>query len=86
MLACSCRMPAAPLLLGPSWSLLRRSVLQLSAHMLPLHSPAQVWDPELRQLLGEARYFSITYRLFKLAGVETTCEDYGQACRYKVGR
>ena len=41
-------------------------------------------DPELKGLLGEARFFSITYRLFKLEGVETTCEDYGQAARYKV--
>ena len=49
-------------------------------------SVPQVRDPELLQLLGEARFFSITYRLFKLAGVETTCEDYGQACRYKVSR
>jgi len=46
----------------------------------------QVRDPELQALLGEARFFSITYRLFKLEGVETTCEDYGQACKYKVGR
>ena len=44
----------------------------------------QVRDPELKGLLGEARFFSITYRLFKLEGVETTCEDYGQAARYKV--
>ncbi|PRW33732.1 Arsenite methyltransferase [Chlorella sorokiniana] len=46
-------------------------------------SEIEVRDPELQSLLGEARFFSITYRLFKLAGVETTCEDYGQACRYQ---
>ena len=51
----------------------------------PLPLPwSQVRDPELGGLLGEARFFSITYRLFKLASVETTCEDYGQALRYKV--
>lgn len=39
-----------------------------------------------RSLLGPARFFSITYRLFKLPGMlETLCEDYGQVLRYKVG-
>lgn len=38
-----------------------------------------------RSLLGPARFFSITYRLFKLPGLmETLCEDYGQVLRYKV--
>jgi hypothetical protein len=45
----------------------------------------QVRDKELQQLLGEARFFSITYRLFKLPdAIETLCEDYGQACKYKA--
>lgn len=62
----------------------RRSVPE--CHRCPLPCTfAQVRDPELHALLGEARFFSITYRLFKLAGVETACEDYGQAARYKVG-
>lgn len=46
----------------------------------------QVRDKELKALLGEARFYSVTYRLFKLPdAIETLCEDYGQACKYKVG-
>lgn len=42
-------------------------------------SPIEVHDPALKALLGEARFFSITYRLFKLPEhLETLCEDYGQ--------
>jgi hypothetical protein len=45
----------------------------------------QVRDKELKGLLGDARFYSITYRLFKLPeAIETLCEDYGQACKYKV--
>lgn len=40
---------------------------------------AQVTDAALRELVGEARFHSVTYRLFKLPGrLETACEDYGQ--------
>lgn len=47
--------------------------------------PLQVRDRELKELLGEARFFSVTYRLFKLPeAMETLCEDYGQACKYLV--
>ena len=43
----------------------------------------EVHDERLRAVLGESRFYSITYRLFKLDGLETLCEDYGQAVRYK---
>lgn len=44
----------------------------------------EVKDPELKALLGEATFYSITYRLFKVPGrVESLCEDYGQALKYK---
>ena len=36
-----------------------------------------------KQKLGAAKFFSATYRLFKLDGLETACEDYGQAVIYK---
>lgn len=43
----------------------------------------EVRDRELKELLGDARFFSVTYRLFKLPeAMETLCEDYGQACKY----
>ena len=48
---------------------------------IPIEGPrsAQVTDPELKEVVGEARFYSITYRLFKLPGLlETLCEDYGQ--------
>ena len=37
---------------------------------------------ELKKLLGDTRYYSITYRLFKLADLEPNCEDYGQYAVY----
>lgn len=42
-----------------------------------------VTDPQLRPRVGNLRFFSATYRLFKLAMLETACEDYGQAVIYK---
>jgi SAM-dependent methyltransferase len=43
----------------------------------------EISDPELKAKLGQAQFFSATYRLFKLGGLETHCEDYGQAVVYK---
>eukprot|EP00195_Chlamydomonas_chlamydogama_P015612 CAMPEP_0202901272 /NCGR_PEP_ID=MMETSP1392-20130828/14163_1 /ASSEMBLY_ACC=CAM_ASM_000868 /TAXON_ID=225041 /ORGANISM="Chlamydomonas chlamydogama, Strain SAG 11-48b" /LENGTH=419 /DNA_ID=CAMNT_0049587817 /DNA_START=214 /DNA_END=1475 /DNA_ORIENTATION=+ len=46
--------------------------------------PISVDDPELKEVVGEARFYSITYRLFKVPGrLETLCEDYGQVAVYK---
>ena len=43
-----------------------------------------VTDLKLADICGEARFCSITYRLFKLPGMlETICEDYGQYALYK---
>ena len=36
----------------------------------------------LRKLLGDTKFYSITYRLFKLE-LEPNCEDYGQYAIYK---
>lgn len=45
-----------------------------------------VTDPELAQIVGNAVFHSITYRLFKLPDqIESLCEDYGQMAVYKVG-
>lgn len=41
-----------------------------------------VEDKALKELLGNARFYSITYRLFKVEGMETLCEDYGQVAYY----
>jgi len=37
----------------------------------------------IRERAGHVVFYSATYRLFKLEGLETACEDYGQAVRYK---
>lgn len=44
-----------------------------------------VSDPVLQARTGAARFFSATYRLFKLEGLEAACEDYGQAVIYRGG-
>ena len=48
-------------------------------------APITINDPAMRRVLGAARFYSITYRLFKLpAGMlESCCEDYGQVATYK---
>ncbi len=45
--------------------------------------PLEVNDAELLRLTGAIRFYSATYRLFKLPALETACEDYGQAVIYK---
>lgn len=51
-----------------------------------LRSNIEVEDEELKLLLGEARFYSITYRCFKIPGLlETLCEDYGQIAIYRGG-
>lgn len=45
--------------------------------------PLEITDPALAPRLGKLRFFSATYRLFKLDELESDCEDYGQAVIYK---
>jgi arsenite methyltransferase len=46
--------------------------------------PLEITDPVLAQRTGSLRFFSATYRLFKLDELlETACEDYGQAVIYR---
>jgi arsenite methyltransferase len=45
--------------------------------------PLDITDPELAQKIAGLRFFSATYRLFKLEQLETACEDYGQAVVYR---
>lgn len=47
--------------------------------------PIEIENPEMREKLGNARFFSATYRLFKLDDLEPACEDYGQAVIYRGG-
>ncbi|HEX4888216.1 MAG TPA: methyltransferase domain-containing protein [Luteibaculaceae bacterium] len=45
--------------------------------------PITVNNEELEEKLGDIQCFSVTYRLFKIAQLESDCEDYGQAVVYK---
>lgn len=47
--------------------------------------PLTIDNEEIAERLEPARFFSATYRLFKLDGLESHCEDYGQAVRYRGG-
>ena len=47
--------------------------------------PLQILNQELEAKIGHIKFFSATYRLFKLPELETDCEDYGQAVIYKGG-
>ena len=40
-------------------------------------------NSKLEQKIGYMNFYSATYRLFKLDGLEAACEDYGQAVKYK---
>lgn len=45
--------------------------------------PLAITDSALAARTGNVRFFSATYRLFKLDGLESACEDYGQAVIYR---
>jgi SAM-dependent methyltransferase len=45
--------------------------------------PLAITDPELAAKTGDLRFFSATYRLFNLEGLEDACEDHGQAVIYR---
>ncbi|MCF6281174.1 MAG: methyltransferase domain-containing protein [Candidatus Polarisedimenticolaceae bacterium] len=47
--------------------------------------PLEIGNPELIERIGHINFFSATYRLFKLDGLEPACEDHGQAVVYKGG-
>ncbi|CAD7701699.1 unnamed protein product [Ostreobium quekettii] len=47
-------------------------------------APIAIQNAELEQAVGEAKFYSITYRLFKIPDkIEPTSEDYGQYAIYK---
>ena len=45
--------------------------------------PLAITDPELAALVGEAHFYSATYRLFNIPELEDACEDHGQAVIYR---
>ncbi len=40
-------------------------------------------DERIAEVVGNINFYSVTYRLMKLPKLESDCEDYGQAVRYK---
>lgn len=46
-------------------------------------SPITIDNERLAALVGDIRFYSATYRLFRLDGLEDACEDYGQAVIYR---
>jgi len=47
------------------------------------NKPVTVDNKILEEKLGLIKFYSVTYRLFKIDGLESDCEDYGQAVAYK---
>ena len=47
--------------------------------------PLGIDNEKIATLIGHINFYSATYRLFKLAELETHCEDYGQAVVYNGG-
>lgn len=45
--------------------------------------PLEITDPTLKAKTGAINFFSANYRLFKIAELESACEDYGQAVIYQ---
>jgi len=45
-------------------------------------NPVEIDDQEILAKIGNIGFHSVTYRLIKLEGLESDCEDYGQAIRY----
>ena len=92
---CDRRLPAAvrthPVLLGEclGGALYEEDFLRLARgagfedpRRLATPQPIEIGNAELQGLLGEAKFYSISFRLFKLPGkLESACEDYGQAIK-----
>ncbi len=45
--------------------------------------PITIDNPDIESRVGHISFYSATYRLFKIDGLEPFCEDYGQAVIYK---
>lgn len=48
-------------------------------------APITISNKKIEDLIGHIKFFSATYRLFKIAELEPACEDYGQAVIYGGG-
>lgn len=51
----------------------------------PQKGEVSINDDAIAEVVGNIRFSSITFRLFKLPGqLEPACEDYGHLVTYKV--
>lgn len=48
-------------------------------------APVTLQNPAIQAKVGAARFYSVTYRLLKLEGLDDQCEDYGQSATYRGG-
>ena len=49
------------------------------------NNPITIENEEVQARCGDIQFFSVTYRLFKIEGLEDECEDFGQAVAYRGG-
>jgi len=47
------------------------------------NNPITIENKEIQAKCGDIKFFSVTYRLWKIDGLEDECEDFGQAVAYK---
>ena len=47
------------------------------------NNPITIENKEVEERVGDIKFFSVTYRLWKVDGLEDECEDFGQAVAYK---
>ncbi|MCL4149084.1 UNVERIFIED_CONTAM: hypothetical protein GTU68_030747 [Idotea baltica] len=47
------------------------------------NSPISIDNKELQNKCGNLKFYSVTYRLWKIEALEDACEDFGQAVAYK---
>ncbi|MCP4971538.1 MAG: radical SAM/Cys-rich domain protein [Arcobacter sp.] len=45
----------------------------------------EITDDEMKNVIGKTKFYSITYRLWKIEDLDSVCEDYGQFAIYKGG-
>lgn len=45
----------------------------------------EITDNEMKKIIGKTKFYSITYRLWKIENLDSVCEDYGQFAIYKGG-
>jgi SAM-dependent methyltransferase len=69
---------------GPDFLALARGAGFLDPRRLA-RAPIAIRNAEIERKVGAARFESMTLRLFKLAGLEERCEDYGQLATYRGG-